>query len=175
MFDGLICETCKKPFTVKHVYYAKKGRGRFCSRLCSSKRAKKWDTVLAMKLWESGESARQVGIKVGASVMTISKWLKSNGIYETRHARRDRCHMWNGGVKVYRKIAFEYWGEKCFKCGYSKYPNILHGHHINRDRTDNSKDNLRPLCPTCHEEIHFEEKTGRYNPAKNDRMKKIAK
>lgn len=43
----------------------------------------------------------------------------------------------------------------CEDCGYGKYPEILHVHHIDRNRNNNDLTNLRLLCPTCHETEHF--------------------
>ena len=43
---------------------------------------------------------------------------------------------------------------KCSQCGYNKTRDngktILEVDHINGDSTNNSKDNLRVLCPNCH-------------------------
>ena len=50
----------------------------------------------------------------------------------------------------------------CSKCGYSKYPNILERHHIDRDRVNNNLSNILILCPNCHAEVHLESRTGRF-------------
>lgn len=49
-------------------------------------------------------------------------------------------------------------GKKCEKCGYNKYE-ILQVHHKNRNRKDNSRKNLELICPNCHYEEHFLEKS----------------
>ncbi len=51
---------------------------------------------------------------------------------------------------------------KCSKCGYDKYPMLLERHHIDHDRSNNDLSNLLVLCPTCHDEVHYESKTGRF-------------
>lgn len=48
-------------------------------------------------------------------------------------------------------------GMKCEVCGYSKY-NILHIHHKDRNRQNNSFDNLELICPNCHYEKHYLER-----------------
>ena len=44
---------------------------------------------------------------------------------------------------------------KCERCNFDKYY-ILQMHHKNRNRNDNSIENLELICPNCHyEEHHF--------------------
>lgn len=49
-------------------------------------------------------------------------------------------------------------GKNCEHCGYNKYE-ILQVHHKNRDRRNNNLDNLELICPNCHCEEHFLEKS----------------
>lgn len=49
-------------------------------------------------------------------------------------------------------------GKTCERCGYNKYE-ILQIHHKNRDRKNNNLDNLELICPNCHYEEHFLEKS----------------
>ncbi len=49
-------------------------------------------------------------------------------------------------------------GKKCERCDYSKYE-ILQVHHKDRNRKNNSVDNLELICPNCHFEEHFLEKS----------------
>lgn len=44
--------------------------------------------------------------------------------------------------------------KKCDNCGYNEYTEILGIHHIDRNRKNNSKENLQVLCPTCHSLAH---------------------
>lgn len=44
---------------------------------------------------------------------------------------------------------------KCERCGYDKYIKILGVHHIDRNRNNNSIQNLEVLCPNCHSEEHM--------------------
>lgn len=46
---------------------------------------------------------------------------------------------------------------ECVKCGYKDVPGILVLHHKNRDRTDNTRENLEVLCPNCHALEHLPE------------------
>jgi len=49
-------------------------------------------------------------------------------------------------------------GTNCERCGYNKLE-ILQVHHKNRDRTNNNLDNLELICPNCHYEEHYLEKS----------------
>ncbi len=49
-------------------------------------------------------------------------------------------------------------GAKCERCGYSKVE-ILHVHHRDRNRKNNTLENLELVCPNCHYEEHYLEKS----------------
>lgn len=49
-------------------------------------------------------------------------------------------------------------GTKCERCGYNK-PEILHIHHRDRSRENNKHSNLEIICPNCHYEEHYLEKS----------------
>lgn len=50
-------------------------------------------------------------------------------------------------------------GPACERCGYSKEP-VLHVHHRDRNHSNNALENLELICPNCHYEEHYLEKTG---------------
>lgn len=49
-------------------------------------------------------------------------------------------------------------GPRCEKCDYAKVE-ILHVHHRDRDRNNNDPSNLELICPNCHYEEHYLEKS----------------
>jgi hypothetical protein len=49
-------------------------------------------------------------------------------------------------------------GTQCERCGYGKVE-ILQVHHKNRDRSNNDLTNLELVCPNCHYEEHYLEKS----------------
>ena len=49
-------------------------------------------------------------------------------------------------------------GKSCERCNYNKYE-ILQIHHKNRNKMDNKIENLEIICPNCHSEEHFLEKS----------------
>ncbi len=46
----------------------------------------------------------------------------------------------------------------CERCSYNK-KEILQVHHKNRNRKDNTDSNLELICPNCHSEEHYLEKS----------------
>ncbi len=49
-------------------------------------------------------------------------------------------------------------GNKCQRCDYCK-TEILQVHHKDKNRQNNDLDNLELICPNCHFEEHFLEKS----------------
>lgn len=49
-------------------------------------------------------------------------------------------------------------GKLCERCGYQKFE-ILQVHHKDRDHMNNDLDNLELICPNCHYEEHYLEKS----------------
>ena len=45
-------------------------------------------------------------------------------------------------------------GIGCTNCGFNKWPQILQFHHIDKDRKNDSLQNLTILCPNCHRAVH---------------------
>ena len=62
--------------------------------------------------------------------------------------------------------------DKCERCGWGEYKEVLEVHHINQRKRDGRRENLKLLCPNCHEIVHFLEQSGRYA---KDRYKKAQK
>lgn len=63
---------------------------------------------------------------------------------------------YGNGATEYRERALREYGCKCQDCGYDRYPALIQVHHIDRDRTNGSLENLRVLCIRCHMEDHFD-------------------
>lgn len=62
--------------------------------------------------------------------------------------------LWNNGLADYRELAFRNLEPKCAICEYN-VKEILQVHHIDRDRLNNSLNNLIILCRNHHSEIHL--------------------
>jgi 5-methylcytosine-specific restriction endonuclease McrA len=68
----------------------------------------------------------------------------------------------------YRATALSVKEQKCERCGYNRYPEILVVHHLDRNRKNGAKENLELLCPNCHEEVHLLNNDGRFRNKKNE-------
>lgn len=71
-------------------------------------------------------------------------------------------HHVAGGEYAYRDSKARTSQRVCERCGFDKYPGIIHTHHKDRNRCNNAPDNLEYLCPNCHEIEHFIHKDGRF-------------
>lgn len=53
----------------------------------------------------------------------------------------------------YRDKSIRHYGNTCEHCGYDDL-DILHVHHIDKNRENNELENLIVLCPNCHASVH---------------------
>lgn len=58
-------------------------------------------------------------------------------------------------------------GHQCERCGYSKVE-ILQIHHRDRNRENNTLDNLELVCPNCHYEEHYSKHKERWAQLEKD-------
>jgi hypothetical protein len=68
-----------------------------------------------------------------------------------------KMHQPKSKVKYYKALKsrlLKARGNMCEICGYARFE-ILEVHHKDRDRINNSLDNLELICPNCHSEEHF--------------------
>ncbi len=64
--------------------------------------------------------------------------------------------IWNPKfTTVRKKMTNEGLIEECSRCGFNEFPKILGIHHKDRNRENNSKNNLEVLCPNCHSIEHM--------------------
>ena len=83
---------------------------------------------------------------------------KSGIVFCTR-ACKDNAQRTNGsiapphygiGIAAYRKRALKHYGKACTKCNYSDDIRMVDVHHRDRNRRNNTIDNLEVLCVWCH-------------------------
>lgn len=62
---------------------------------------------------------------------------------------------WRGGHSQshYQRIRLESKEQICDRCGKSDCR--LDTHHIDRDKSNNSSENIRVLCASCHAYVHY--------------------
>lgn len=164
------CEWCQAEF-VAHTRDTKRGRARFCSLSCSGKAGN------ALKP-RGKNPAHWVTVSCATCGTDFEKKLSSlanskSGLYFCCRSHKDQAQRL-GGIE---EIMPPHYGSKstvtskdysfartsvCQRCGYGDHPEILHVHHINRDRTNNDPSNLICLCPNCHDTDHLLAGDGRF-------------
>lgn len=63
-------------------------------------------------------------------------------------------------------------GKACERCGYSRFE-ILQVHHKDRNRKNNDVSNLQLICPNCHCEEHYLEKSWLKNFDRQEAERKV--
>lgn len=130
-----ICKTCGNSFTSVHLQKSKE----YCSLSCIQRAP----CQLCGKII-TGRKTFQGGEKKYCSRAC------SNFVNRTLNSKL--AYMANGyakSLKDHAKII-------CNRCGVDDI-SVLVVHHIDRDRNNNSPDNLETLCANCHHKIHWGE------------------
>lgn len=141
------CFVCKKA-TYKRPGEIKENKGRvFCSMACFGISCRKEVPCIIC-----GKS-----ILAGLHRKTCSRTCSN----KNREGTKYKINSPKNKVKSQQALKLrllEARGRKCERCDYDKYE-ILHIHHKNRNRNNNSIDNLELICPNCHYEEHYLEKS----------------
>lgn len=158
-----ICPVCNKEFKALLKEH-NRGNANFCSISCSSRRRK--------KVHEDNVSCALCN----KSFYIIPSKLQNSksGLYFCCREHKDQAQRiggikeiqpthYNNGIHNYRAIAFRCLPNECCRCGYKKHPQVLHIHHIDKNRSNNVIENLQIMCPLCHEELHFFDRSGRWS------------
>lgn len=153
------CLYCSRTFLalIKEIV---RGNAKFCSRSCCSKH-----TQVSRK--PKPNSVCAYCNKPIYRNPTRKRNSKSGLMFCCRE-HKDLAQRLEGGLEEMhlphytdgRHIKYKYLlgpleDRKCNRCGYNKHPEIIIAHHIDRDRTNNKKENLEALCSRCHDEEHF--------------------
>lgn len=141
------CFLCKKAVYRRPFQIQNNGGKGFCSRECFG--------IFCRK--EKHCKMCSVSILAGKNASTCSRACANRyraGIKYKIGSRKDRVKD-QRAIKI-RLIAQR--GMKCERCGYSKLE-ILHVHHRDRNRKNNDLNNLELICPNCHYEEHYLEKS----------------
>ncbi len=168
---GLIkreCQYCGSEFETLETY-VKRGEGKFCSRRCGCKYKaeplqNKHKTPNVSCAWCGKEFYRCVGHQKNSR----------SGLHFCGKAHKDEAQRLGGlkeihgehygtGKSCYRNISFRHYPKVCNRCGWNEYPEVLIVHHKDRNRDNNTKENLEVLCGNCHETDHFLAGDGRFN------------
>lgn len=140
---NIICTVCGKPI-YKRPVEVQRNRGKvFCSRTCYGKSCRK----------ES--PCRVCGTLILASLNKRTCSRACSNI-QRRGIRYNGRRLKDSVVsqKAVKDRLITDRGRQCERCGYSK-TEVLHVHHIDRNRKNNQLSNLALICPNCHAEEHY--------------------
>lgn len=157
------CLNCNKEFYTEQRYIDR-GHGKYCSQKCSS-------TYYQNSLPKNQPNCVCAVCSIPFYRSDFRKTKSKSGIYFCNRKCKDLGQTLNFGIKEimpkhfgtakkdasghYRRVAFNAHDKtKCNLCGYSSHPEILVVHHKDKNRMNDSVDNLQVLCPNCHEIVH---------------------
>lgn len=173
-YISVCCQECKLFFNAI-ASEVKRGNSKYCSRKCSS-------IAVARKQKERYDQINIPNVKCAYCHIMFyknetKKKVSLSGLHFCCRKHKDLAQRIGSGIdeikpnhyknndnpKEYRKF-FKLRNKitECKRCGYNKHPKILQIHHIDRNRKNNTMENLIVLCPNCHEEEHFLMNDGRY-------------
>ena len=132
------CGVCGNTFT--HIS-SRANKAKYCSRKCYYKSLVNKGSV--------EYSCQHCGVKFLGAPSHKRKYCSKKCINK---AKKD---VWAPSYTTVRKAMLSRnMLIRCERCGYNKNSSILGVHHKDRDRNNNSKENLEVLCPNCHSEEH---------------------
>lgn len=151
----MICERCGKEFTEdwRKSRARKYSPPRFCSRECAnsrrfSKESKQQTSASVKRYYATNESKRRKLDKE-----TIERASEKRKVtFRTKYDNLPWEELTPKGETVKRRLLVEQ-GGVCRICGVNSWmgkPLILQLDHIDGNNTNNSKENLRMICPNCH-------------------------
>ena len=111
-------------------------KGRFC-RTCGAKMSQ-----------NSGEKPQAFANRKNCGARCLALW-RSQHMLQTDKQRKSRS-------SAYLRKHFP--KKHCMRCASDK---ALHWHHVNRNKLDNSKDNVEVICKSCHYAEHGAERSKR--------------
>lgn len=127
---------------------------KFCSQKCSSVHKRKESIEVVCE--QCSNTYRKNKSKLKRSYKHFCNNLCKKQYYKTNSHERGVYSNYNGrsSTSTYRKLAFANYKHECYYCNYSKFIDVLQVHHLDENRNNNSLENLRIVCPTCHSEVH---------------------
>jgi len=153
------CLKCGKLASVPTIE-TKRGNGKFCSQSCAS-------SYNTKKYYESKKILNVVCNYCAKKFYRPPSKMKSkSGWYFCCRRHKDLAQRLGGCKEIqpdhygngkcsYRAIALREYDNKCMRCGYDTHSAAIIVHHRDRDRTNNTLDNLEILCCNCHAIEHW--------------------
>jgi len=170
------CEHCKKDFRVP---FNRKDTAKYCSRQCKAmgqivrgssccETCGKTFDFIATRANTAKYCSRPCYYKAMRKIGSVSVECKHCGVcFKTSPSRR-RVYCSKACINKNSKETFvakfttvrkamlrRHLLERCERCGYDAVPEILGVHHKDRNRKNNTLENLEVLCPNCHSLEHI--------------------
>ena len=158
----IICLNCQKPAYVE-TREINRGFGKFCGRKCFGEHHSK--NVVPKEPNVKCAQCEKL-FYMCESKQNASK----SGLYFCCRAHKDQAQRIGGitaimpphygtgtGISTYRENTLSKRPAKCERCGYDKHIAGIVIHHKDRNRENNTDDNLEVLCAICHNIEHWGE------------------
>lgn len=171
-YISVCCEECKLFFNAPSGE-VKRGNGKYCSRKCSSIAASKKHKKRYEEINTPNVECAYCHIMFYKN--ETKKKVSRSGLYFCCREHKDLAQRIGSGIDQikpshYTKSPTNYREfylrnadiSMCARCGYDKCSGILQVHHLDRNRKNNTMENLIVLCPNCHEEEHYNAKDAKY-------------
>ena len=149
----IVCEQCGKEFQRLKKWVDSNSRRRVrnvCSQACRALSHQNGEDFKCAACGKQVYKSQSRAARTKSGDIFCSKSC-SNGANNSLRSGENHPNYING-IGRYRQLAFEVYGKKCTICGYD-VEQVLEVHHRNKDRSNNTKENLDVLCPTHHEEF----------------------
>jgi Zn finger protein HypA/HybF involved in hydrogenase expression len=142
------CKICNKQIYKRPLQITENGGNVFCSNACYGIACRKEIPCVICGKLILGSLHKKTCSR------TCSNKNRAGIKYKLNDQRKDKVKSQQSlKIRLLKVRGFE-----CERCGYKKYE-ILQIHHKDRDRGNNNLDNLELICPNCHYEEHFLEKS----------------
>jgi 5-methylcytosine-specific restriction endonuclease McrA len=141
------CTVCEKPVYRRPVQLKQSGGRAFCGQSCYGIASRKEIPCVMCS----------APILASAHKRTCSRSCSNKyrvGIKYKIGRPRDKAQE----IRAIKIRLLEQRGGTCERCGYAKIE-ILHVHHKDQNRKNNDFANLELICPNCHYEEHYLEKS----------------
>jgi predicted nucleic acid-binding Zn ribbon protein len=141
------CTVCEKPIYRRPVQLKQSAGRAFCGQECYGLASRKEKPCVVCG----------TPIVASAHKRTCSRACSNTyraGIKYKIGRPRDKAQE----IRALKIRLLEQRDRKCERCGYAKVE-ILHVHHKDRNRNNNDFSNLELICPNCHYEEHYLEKS----------------
>jgi hypothetical protein len=155
------CLNCSNLFQTEEKYI-KRGHGKFCCFNCSIR----YRSKLPKKAYIPNVTCSLCGKKFFKR--ESNKANSKSGLFFCCREHKDLAQRIGGiieimpghygtgnGINKYRENAISKFGVKCDLCGWDKHIAGIVVHHKDRNRSNNSIDNLQVMCACCHAIEHW--------------------